>query len=634
MPDSQQPHVQGNKPVSRYDRPGGMGRAYALNASAVTFWWMFFVSAGFTSPEILDAYYSIQAATLAKGCLAIDCGSGTSFYADATFFKGQYYFYWGLFPSAVYLLLRSAFGTLVAQYLLVAGFLLSLTYFYQRMIGQIVEAALDAAPRLSRYWRLSSLPLLWLFLLALPFPEVRHTQASYEPIWFFDRFSIYEQQILFGLSLAMPAIFAFITGLIKRRGDYLAVSTVLFSLAAWTRGTWFFPAVLSVPAAALFIRTFAARMHDDLRVRTSVLLLAASAALLGGLLTWNYVRFDSCFDFGTYARQHPVGESYLRVLSLSVSPETQFWNAVFNGVSYYGSPALLERLGLDKKVFAIREGMSPYFFSYNPHFLLVLVLLPLGLYRTAKSNRRLFIPMVVLAAVALYINFFIMAMGLVVLMRYFVEFYYLVILVLFAVLMVLIPFRIALVITVLAMALYLPDNFTQFLQKKPELRTLQNETEKNPDSLRTPSIIKHAVWPRGRIAADTSKVFTEYNLIGFHPTLQGDFLASDVAAAFVIPESSAPGKSGKGTLTAQGLQSLTRDGNVLVFLDDQPVGSIRVSCKQSIDAFIRTSMELRKDVPHKILIVFLPEGNIYLPPLPPPAPPLRLKSLVLSTQGS
>jgi hypothetical protein len=615
-------------------RPFGIGWAYVLNALAATFCWMFFVSAGFSSSEILDGYYQIQAAALAKGCLAIDCGSATSFYPDATLYKGQYYFYWGLLPSVGYLLLSTAFGKLVGQYLLVIAFLFSLAYFYQRIIGEIVEGALDATPDAGGFWRLSSLPLLWLFLFNLPFPELRHAQASYEPIWFFDRFSIYEQQILFGLALAMPGIFALMKGLTRRSGHCLAVSTVLFSLAAWTRGTWLFLAVLSIPVAAVFIVTFAKQSHDNHRVGKSALWLAVSAVLLVGLLAWNYVRFESCFDFGTYARQHPVGAAYLRVLSGFVSPETKIWNAVFNVISYYGSPGLLQGLGLGKKVFAIREGMFPHFFTYNPQFVLLLILLPLGIYRAARSNGRLFIVMAVLTMVALYMNLVIMGMGLVVLMRYFVEFYYLIILVLFSVLVVLVPFRIAFVVMALAMSLYLPDNVAQFLKKKPELRSLQAQAMQSPDTgLRTPFVVEDAVWPRGRMAAATAKAFTDYNVIGFYPGPESSVLASDVAATFVIPDTSASRQPERGTLTVQGLKSLTRNGNVLFFVDDQPIGSIRVNRKEPADASIPIPFELRKNAPHKILMVFLPEGNAYLPPLPPPIPSLLLTSVGLSTDG-
>ncbi len=612
--------------------PIGIGWAYVLNALAATVCWMFFLSGGFSSPGILDGYYEIQAAALAKGCLAIDCGSATSFYPDASLYKGQYYFYWGLLPSVGYLSLSTVFGKVVGQYALVTALLFSLTYFYQRIIGEIVEGALDAVPDAGRLWRLSSLPLLWLFLFNLPFPALSHARPSYEPIWFFDRFSIYEQQILFGLALAMPGIFALIRGLTSRSAQMVAVSTVLFSLAAWTRGTWLILGLLSIPVAAVYITRFSEHGHGNGRVWKSALWLGISVVLLGALLVLNYVRFDSFFDFGAYVRQHPVGAAYLRVMSAHVSTATKIWNAIFNAISYYGSPGLLQGLDLEKRVFAIREGMFPYFFSYNPQFVLLLVLFPLGMYRAARSSARLFIAMAVLTVVALYMNLVVIGMGLVVLMRYFIEFYYMVILVLFGVLVALVPFRIAVVVMALSISLYLPHNISQFFHKTPELRALEVQGTQSPDTdLHTPFIVKDAVWPRGRIAAEMAGSFTEYNVIGFYPGPEGSLLASDVAAAFVIPDTF--GSPGGGRLTVQGLRSLPVDGKVLFLVDDRQIGSIRASRKAPTDASMPIPFELRKNAPHKILMVFLPEGHAHLPPLPPPIPALLLRSVSLSAHG-
>lgn len=612
-----------------------IGWAYALNALAATLCCMVFLSGGFGSPGILDGYYEIQAASLAKGCLSIDCGSVTSFYPDASLYKGQYYFYWGLIPSLGYLLFSTVFHTVVAQYLLVGAFLFCLTYFYQRIVAEIVNGALDAIPGIGRLWSLASLPLLWLFLFDLPFPDIGRGQPSFEPIWFFDRFSIYEQQILFGLALGLPGIFALVRGISTRRAPLVAFSTVMFALAAWTRGTWIFLAVLSIPIAVVCLVKSVKQEHDNRALAKSAIWLPISVAILGALLVWNYVRFESFLDFGAYARQHPVGDAYLRVLSGFVSPETKVWNAVFNTISYYGSPGLSQGLGLGQKVFAIQEGMFPYFFSYNPQFVPLLILFPLGMYRASRSNVRLFISMVVLAAAALVMNLVIIGMGLVVLMRYFVEFYYLVILVLFCVLVALIPFRIAFVLMVLAMLPYLPGNISQFISKKPELRVLQAQPKPGSEErLRTPFIVKNARWPRGRVAAGRTESFTDYNVIGFYPGPKGSLLARDVAAAFVIPTTSADAPQNGGKLTVQGLRSLTQDGKVLVLVDDRPIGSIGVNPEVPTDASIRIPFVLRKEAPHKILMVFLPAGHTHLAPVPQPIPDLLLKGIGLFVHGT
>ena len=62
----------------------------------------------------------------------------------------------------------------------------------------IVDIALNGRADEPSWWRLTALLLLWLFLFNLPLP-------SSVVGFFFGRFSIYEQQIVFALAFIMPA---------------------------------------------------------------------------------------------------------------------------------------------------------------------------------------------------------------------------------------------------------------------------------------------------------------------------------------------------------------------------------------------------------------------------------------------
>ncbi len=78
----------------------GLRAVYALNALVAALAWLYFVSAGFSANGILDGVYEIQAAMLRQGQLTIVPGPLSMFFHDALMYWGEYYFYWGLLPSA------------------------------------------------------------------------------------------------------------------------------------------------------------------------------------------------------------------------------------------------------------------------------------------------------------------------------------------------------------------------------------------------------------------------------------------------------------------------------------------------------------------------------------------------------
>ncbi len=605
--------------------------AYLVNAAAATAAWLCFFSGGFTADALLDGYYEIQAHAIAQGSLAASPGPETHFYHDASLYRGNYYFYWGLLPSIAYTAASTLLSRTAAHYAVVGLFLFCFCYFYQRIIGLLIEVSLTAEDRRRSVWLLTALPLLWLFVFVLPFP------AS-ESSWFFSRFEVYEQQVLFGTAVAMAGVYFILRALTSRDPTALCAASALLAPAAWTRGTWLAPAGLTLFAALLLSGRAIVRGETFPGGVKAVAWLGAAAALLAGLFVVNYVRFDSFLDFGVFVRQHPMGDRYLRVITGFFSPATKFWNALFNFVSYYGPPDMVHGLKLEERSYSIWEGRPPAFFFHNPHFAALTVLTPLALYRAWKVKRPLFGPLVALLIVTACMNGIVVCVGPIVVMRFFVEFYYFLIALFFAILLALVPARFAAPLIAVALALYAPHNLRMYASGAPDLRLANVEEGFTittraglPDFL---FVVKDARWPHGRAAPETRNAFTQYNVVGVYPAGRDRLTLSDTAAVYIIPET-VPGLGlKKGRVVLSGLMSLLEDGSTHVYVDGAHVGSKSLERLKAVDVSFPTPFPLQPRVPYQVLIVFFPSGRSYLAERPPPRPPLSLTEIRLQRRAS
>ena len=604
---------------------------FLLNGLAATLCWVYFLSDGFHAAGLLDGVYDLQAHALNQFQLAIEPGPPDYFYFDISLFNGKYYYYQGLLPAILHAGLTKILGRVLSSYLVASGFLFCFTYFFQRIIGDIVGKSLKRADSPKFWLKLGSLPLLWLFLFNLPFPFNEYT-------WFFGRFAIYEQQIIFGLSIMMPAIFLLMRGLAAQNEQLLCIAGFLCSLAAWTRITWLVFAAMVI----IFVYMYSARHHNgkffSIASRKVILWQIASIVLLTSLLVLNFIRFDSFFEFGQ-KHLNPMHYIYLRSIVGPFSPATRFWNFVFNILVYYGSPDLVKGLGLIVKSSSIWEEMPVSYFHFNPQFFPILVLVPLGLYKAFRKNRDLFLMMVCVGLTAVYMNLIITVAGPVVIFRYFIEFYYFVLLLFFMVIMILMPYRFALPAIILLLCFSLPGNFKAFTALKPELRLVNPDKNlqvivdtTQPKMPKTPFIEKNAVWFQQTVSYPNRGTFRKHNSIGAYPASGEMILCRDLAALYIVPGKVSEGIGAKGALTIKDLKSLVADGIVRFYADGSHIGDLSVNIRTSVNGCFWVKNILQRKAPYQILMVFIPKDRKFLTPRAVKRPVFKFKEISLKAE--
>lgn len=607
-------------------RFGRLSLTYFLNSCAVTAFWLYYLSQGFQSSGILDGFYEIQAMALSRCSLAVTPGPLEFFYHDVCIYKGSYYFYWGLLPAYFYLCVSTVLGRLAAHYVCAAAFLFSLVYSWQLIIALVVRVASKDSDPESVVVRLTPAPLLWLFLFSLPFHEPGH--------WFYARFVIYEQAIVFGLAFAMPAVYFAILGFSERRSSYICVSALLLSLAAWTRGTWLAPACLAIVLAVYAVMRFRREPASTLMSLAERACLVCSVLLLLGLPALNYTRFDSPWDFGLVHQDSQL-YVYQRGIARLFSLDTRWWTFVTNLLLYYGPMSWVTSVGLVEKSASVCEGVPPGFFASAPQFLVIAMLTPYAVYQMRKEKPKLIVPFLVVGIIALFLSIQVAAFGTMVIPRYFVECYFFVLICMFIILLSLFPRLYGVVVMFALLAIYIPFSVGSFAKVVPELRLLDPipPTTESPNAKTANKVFfieRNVAWPQGSVSTQNGDSFRRYNLIGLRAAATQMLAGEDVATAYIIPSSEGPGdvESG-GCVAIDGLHALATEGTVGVFIDARQVGQIPLRPGLSVDSELCFRNALGSEGPTHVMLAFFPGQQAALNPRPLCSPCFAFRKLRL-----
>jgi hypothetical protein len=580
-------------------RPQWHGWVLCLNAAVAALMWTCFVSHGFSTDGILDGVYEIQARSLAQGHISIVPGPLRMFCHDVIMYWGNSYFYWGLLPSAVFLVLDLVVERLAAHYVIVFSLFFLLLYFFQRIVGLLFEWSRPEEG--SRSWvdSIGVIALTWVLFFAIPYPVDRG--------WFFGRFVVYEQQIIFGLALAMPGFYFLIRSLNEKRSEQMAVAALFFAIASWTRVTWF---PLSLVLVAGTICAWARRSD---RSTATIGLIVPSLILILGLFAINYARFGSLWDFGV-RYQNPSMYAYLRNLKMFFSPFTRLDNLLFNIASYYAPPDLVAYTGLTAKSFSRFEGFPPSFFYFNPQFIPLAVLTPFAIIKCLRSNERMFVALIVLASATIYLNVIFGLFGTMVIMRYFVEFYYFMIMMFLGSLLVFVRPKFAVPLLVIMLAQYIPGDVSAFLSQGPELRTLAGGKGLKMQSRVGGTLFctRRVVWPLELLSSENFPFLKPYDVMGVSKSADGTLTGKDLFAVYIIPkQSSAKGSACR--LRVVGMRSLGDDVAARFFIENRFIGALDLHPGSPVDGEFMIRFDLPRKAPYQILCVVPPRGSRYLP---------------------
>ncbi len=608
-----------------------------ISALFATFIWVYYLSRGFTQPGILDAFIDIQAYVLQKGRLSITPDFETFFYHDISLYEGNYYFYWGILPALLHSLLSIMVGNTISSYSITFLFLFLFVYFFQRILFEIMNTPV----RESSNHRWLTVPvtiiLSWMLIFNLPFPY-----DAYKYSWFFGRFIIYEQQIIFGLGLAMPGIFFLIMGFKKYSPLFIIMATCFFAGAAWVRGTWFVFSILAIPII-LGVLITKDRFRTSLK-KTHYAFMMVPVLSLGGLLILNFVRFGNLLDFGLKL-QIPMSYTYLRIQNGLFSPMTNLYNTIFKILEYYTSPDLINLLGLAEKSASWVEHTPPHFFYNNPILLLLTPIALYGIYRAIRLNKNTRNIVISIGLTALVINIVIACAGNVVTMRYFIECYYLTILFLFAGLTAALSVKISFPILFLLFSIYLPGNVKAFMENRLELRLIQVVEDKQNRvdyqiisqtdtgsvfQTETNLIYKDVRWHEGIVSTSQKELFTKHNTIAMLPWHDGRIYAWDLAAVYIKPQGMKRLSDQKALLEFTGIKSISKPGRIKVYLEQTKVAEFIIKHWEPRTYQAEINYNFKDNAPRRLLVYFFEGNEPYLPAKQSTLPSYSLEAIKLS----
>ncbi len=248
----------------------------------------------YDTPDINDAYM-MQTDAFAKGQISLDiepsdellnCENpydsasrgGIDYVWDFAFYNGKYYSYFGVVPMLILLPFRLLTGKFLSTY--VFSFLLAVcaAFALGKLYTDVVRKLFKSVNALIYYASLTAL----LFGSGLAYLTARS--------WF------YEVPYTSGLLLSFLALdYAILyTQAEEKRNRKLILSTLFLALSVGCRPTCLFTAL---PVLAMVVPTLLRQKKKPMLLQAVCFI--APLAIIGGLLaTYNYLRFDSIFEFG------------------------------------------------------------------------------------------------------------------------------------------------------------------------------------------------------------------------------------------------------------------------------------------------------------------------------------------------
>ncbi len=206
---------------------------------------------------------------------------GIDYIWDASYYNGKYYSYFGILPA---LILMVPYHLLTGKYMLVH---FAILIFSLLTIWSLKELIINIY---ERYFKNTPFKIMIFSMLILLFGS--------QILILNGRPKFYELAVISGLFFATAGINFLFMGIKQKdiKYKYIFLSSLFLSLSVACRPTMLFTSLIALP---VFIKIFIKKFKEKRNIGKSIASICIPYILIGSLLMYyNYIRFNSIFEFG------------------------------------------------------------------------------------------------------------------------------------------------------------------------------------------------------------------------------------------------------------------------------------------------------------------------------------------------
>lgn len=206
---------------------------------------------------------------------------GKDYIWDSSYYNGKYYSYFGILPA---LILMVPYHLLTGKYMLVH---FAILIFSLLTIWSLKELVINI---FERYFKNTPFKIMIFSMIILLFGS--------QILILNGRPKFYELAVISGLFFATAGINFLFMGIKQKdiKYKYIFLSSLFLSLSVACRPTMLFTSLIALP---VFIKIFIKKFKEKRNIGKSIASICIPYILIGSLLMYyNYIRFNSIFEFG------------------------------------------------------------------------------------------------------------------------------------------------------------------------------------------------------------------------------------------------------------------------------------------------------------------------------------------------
>lgn len=206
---------------------------------------------------------------------------GKDYIWDASYYNGKYYSYFGILPA---LILLVPYHLLTGKYMLIP---VAILIFSVLTIWSLKELIINI---FERYFKNTPFKIMIFSIFILLFGS--------QILILNGRPKFYELAVISGLFFATAGINFLFVGTKEKeiKYKYVFLSSLFLSLSVACRPTMLFTSLIALP---VFVKIFIKNIKEKRNMGKSIASICIPYILVGSLLMYyNYIRFDSIFEFG------------------------------------------------------------------------------------------------------------------------------------------------------------------------------------------------------------------------------------------------------------------------------------------------------------------------------------------------